>query len=156
MACGTAPTPPLERWHGKEPPFRSSPPPPQVELRLMKYYIPFHLAFGAAVVQYQPKVIVAVHSFNPVYEVRGGPGRSSAQPFVGRGCGALGQSGVVWWEGGGRGSNSCPPVFHTAPCGYDGIRVTSGTLKSGCCHRTTALWRWLPFGSFRTLVTQPG
>ena len=35
----------------------------------MKYYIPFHLAFGAAVLQYQPRVIVAVHSFNPVYEV---------------------------------------------------------------------------------------
>ena len=39
-----------------------------VQMRIMKYYIPYHLAFGDAVLKFSPRVIVSVHSFNPVYE----------------------------------------------------------------------------------------
>ena len=37
-------------------------------MRILKYYIPYYLAFGDTVLQFCPRVIVSVHSFNPVYE----------------------------------------------------------------------------------------
>ncbi len=106
----------------------------QVELRLMKYYIGYHLAFGAAVLTYQPSVLVSVHSFNPVCVPRT-PHRT--QPHSGyRWEGGRG-GGTVFTPGAGRGGAGWggavkPPL---APCAsHRAMHSTTPCTRRRCAN----------------------
>lgn len=36
--------------------------------RLWHYYIPYHLAMGKMAQKFKPKLVISIHSFNPIYE----------------------------------------------------------------------------------------